>query len=229
MLLLVGVAYVVDLEISRGVPLDVLLLGLRRMGWGEIVVDDSSGGEVVRFVGRPLRAIEAVDTDLVRWARVEAPPTAGERDGHGIDFFGEPRLRLFPFRLKRDHLYALHLMMRNADLRGSGQTGRASVIERLERMGFDLSDSAGPFVRLSGRADRRTRGPIEVRKNQRLPDKPNASVSLWYAVGRWRRAESYVNGDDPFYFESVAEVTEVRADEQISGPADPPSWDMLGS
>ncbi len=192
--LLPGV-YMVDVSFARPVVPDVLLQGLADMGWSAVALDQSSLPEDLlpfdlRFVGRLERAIVAQDTPLVRWNQIAPLPFDPLRE------VGDLRLKLYPFRLITGHTYAVHLMSRS-----KAQNGRAAVLETLAREGFE------PEL-LS-----------ETRRNTRLPKRPNTSVSFWAAVARWTRPHSYVNSEDPFYFEDVVDVDQPEPQNVVSSAA----------
>lgn len=50
---------------------------------------------------------------------------------------------------------------------------------------------------------------VALKRNMRLPGRPGASLTLWYGIGQWNRADSVIIADDPFAFENVAEVPPV--------------------
>ena len=100
-----------------------------------------------------------------------------------FDLFGSMRLSVYPFRLMQDATYGLWLVarMRAHEKRGDVQAA-------LEREGFRI-------LKLS-----------ELKNNTRLPGRPGASVSFWYALGVWTKPSSYINTEFPFYFEGATEI-----------------------
>lgn len=44
-----------------------------------------------------------------------------------------------------------------------------------------------------------------IKRNMKLPGRP-ASLTLWYGMAEWNRANSVIINDDPFFFENVQEI-----------------------
>jgi hypothetical protein len=100
-----------------------------------------------------------------------------------FDLFGSMRLSVYPFRLMQGATYGLWLVARMR-----AHEKRVDVQASLEREGFQI-------VKLS-----------ELKNNTRLPGRPGASVSFWYALGVWTKPSSYINTEYPFYFEGATEI-----------------------
>ena len=45
---------------------------------------------------------------------------------------------------------------------------------------------------------------VALKRNMRLPGRQGASLTLWYGIGQWAKADSVIIADDPFAFENVA-------------------------
>lgn len=102
----------------------------------------------------------------------------------GVPTFSDLTLQYTPFVLKTGSVYEFRMLSRTR----SAAT-REQVREGLATMGFQ------PMKLLA------------LKLNMRLPGRPGASLTLWYGIGQWARADSMVVNDDPFFFENVKEVT----------------------
>ena len=177
MLLLPGI-HLVEIDIARPVLADALVNGLRMMGWTEIALDRETLASSAPF---QLRFVGRLGR------AIETQDTANMVWSHAsdvpFDIFGPMRLKVSPFQLLQGGTYALWIMARMRS-----HEKRADVATTLENEGFRVA-------KLS-----------ELKNNTRLPGRPGASVSFWYAIGDWTKKSSYVNTEYPFYFENVAEI-----------------------
>lgn len=179
MLLVPGI-YLVEIDLARPVLPDVLARGLHDMGWSSIAFDR----ETLLSTSSPpflLRFVGRLDRSI------ETQDTPFVRWGHvstvPFDVFGPMRLKVHPFRLFCGGTYGLRFMARMRS-----QEKRSDVLATLQEEGFQI-------LKLS-----------ELKNNTRLPGRPGASVSFWYAIGVWTKPSSFVTTEYPFYFEDVAEI-----------------------
>lgn len=172
--------YLAEIDFSRPIVPDVLASGLHTMGWSEIAFDQGT-------LPSPLASSFALRFvgQLDRAIKTRDTPFVRWSHVSPVPFnvFGSMRLSVYPFRLMHGGTYALWIMARMR-----AQEKRQDVLMALKGEGFQI-------LSLS-----------ELKNNTRLPGRPGASVSFWYAVGVWTKPSSYVNTEYPFYFENVVEV-----------------------
>lgn len=209
--------YLVELEFARPVTEETLLRGLAAMGFGppdRVVVDQSLGEEP-----KPTNAA-ATPEIVVFWDHWQEWGVPG--DGMTTDIASPVRYRfvgrltvpirivnlpevrwlyvyratidpfapvaqalLEPYRVKKGRTYELYFFVWMIT-----QPRRQIVCESLALMGWK---------------------PLKVsalKKNCRLPGRPGASMTLWYAIARWEGEDSYVTLEDPFIFENVQAIDE---------------------
>lgn len=87
-----------------------------------------------------------------------------------------------PHPLKPGRLYEIRFLSR-----AKSNPTRDSVKQSLTDMGFQ------PLKLLA------------IKRNMKLPNRP-ASLTLWYGMAVWNRADSVIVHDDPFFFETVKEI-----------------------
>ena len=168
-------------------PLDVVVdLWRRWREWGSPFVD---GPGQVRIAG---------DSDpglRVRFvARLVRPISLNDAPGMrwlfvkrlAFSAFSELSYRLIPHPLTEGRTYEFRFLSR-----AKSTPTREAVKEALGEMGFLP-------MKL-----------VALKRNMRLPGRPGASLTLWYGIGQWNRADSVIIADDPFAFENVAEVPPV--------------------
>lgn len=196
--------YLVELEFARPVAEPALLQALERMTFQDVILDESSRAirtiEDVktleatqnwglenymsvfpkptryRFVAKITTPIQIRDTPLVRWIYLHMSP---------LDLHSEPadRIPIAPFRLEEGKTYAMRFLSRM-----KAQKTRSAVCELLACMGF------AP-LKITG-----------LRRNMRVPGRPNISMTRWYGLGQWKKVLACVTEEDPFIFEDVVEV-----------------------
>lgn len=180
--------YLIEIEFARPVPQVALLDVLERWTFRDVILDqsvrpDSSvlGSRRYRFVAKIEDPIEIRDTPMVRWIYVHLSP---------LDLHSEPadRIPIKPFRLEAKKTYALRFLSRM-----KAQKTREEVCELLAYMGFAPSKVTG------------------LRRNMRIAGRPNVSMTRWYGLGEWQKANSYVVEEHPFIFEDVIPI-EVQAE-----------------
>jgi len=87
-----------------------------------------------------------------------------------------------PHPLRQGSIYELRFLSR-----AKSNPSRESVKQTLTEMGFQP-------VKL-----------LAIKRNMKLPRRP-ASLTLWYGMAVWNRADSVIVNDDPFFFETVKEI-----------------------
>lgn len=174
--------HLVEIDLTGPVETDALLRGLEALGWSEIALDEGS----LPSPGT-VRFVGRLDAPL------ETRDTDRVRWSHAspvpFDVFGPMRLSVYPFELTTGTTYAMRVVARMRS-----HEKRDDVLAALAREGFEILKLA------------------ELKNNARLPGRPGASVSFWYAVGVWRKPSNYVNIEYPLYFEDL---------EAISSPPEP--------
>ncbi len=168
--------HLAEIDLDRTVTADALLRGLEAMGWSEIALDEGS-----------LPAPGTVRFVGKLGAPLEARDTEHVRWSHvspvPFDVFGPMRLSVYPFQLVSGTTYAMRVVARMRS-----HEKRADVLAALHKEGFEI-------LKLS-----------ELKNNARLPGRPGASVSFWYALGVWQKPSNYINIEYPLYFEDLAPV-----------------------
>lgn len=131
-----------------------------------------------RFVGFLSQAIRTQDTSSVRW--MYARPLSIQKTKPPSEWDEDLALEVRPFPLETGRTYDLLFLARMR-----AQPTRSSVCDGLAMMGFS---------------------PIKIsalKRSMRMKGRPGAGMTLWVAVGRWEGPASYINDEDPFYFEDV--------------------------
>jgi hypothetical protein len=156
--------------------------------WGEPGVDVARiflGGEpfLVRFFAKLDRPIVALDGPEVAWLSVRKAT---------LDVYAEIRENepLLAHELRPNARYEVRFVSR---MRGALRT-RAAVAEALRTLAKD----AGGF-----KVDKLS----ALKRDMRLPGRPGASDTLWYAVLEWTGPETVLTIEDPIYFQDVKELT----------------------
>ena len=172
--------YLAEIDFSRTVAPDVLASGLHTMGWSEIAFDQGTLPSPLAS-SFTLRFVGRLERGI---NTLDTPFVHWSHvSAVPFDVLGGMRLSVYPFRLMTGGTYALWIMARMRS-----QEKRQDILKTLEGEGFQI-------LKLS-----------ELKNNTRLPGRPGASVSFWYAIGVWTKPSSYVNTEYPFYFENVAEI-----------------------
>lgn len=167
----------IELE-TRPYPQEMLVEGLRRRGFTEILLDQNPEqiarktlARKQRFLGRLSRPIIVHQQPRDRWTYVRRLNT---------NVWSNPKLKFCDYQLIKNHLYETRFLSR---MRSTPT--RPMVEDDLDQMGWDV-------LHLSA-----------LRRDMRIPGRDTTSVTLWFAILRWDEADSYVSEDDPFYFEDV--------------------------
>jgi hypothetical protein len=101
-----------------------------------------------------------------------------------MDPFKDLSFQLTPYQLQRGAFYEFRFFSRQ-----KSNPSKESVKETLAKMGFS---------------------PMKLnllKKNMRIPRRGNVSVNMWLGYGKWSAPNSVVTTEDPFFFESVKEVS----------------------
>lgn len=89
--------------------------------------------------------------------------------------------QLQPFQLRTGKMYELRFLSRVK----SAPT-REAVAQMLVGMGFN------PLYKL-----------LAITRHMKIPNRPGADLSVWFAIAQWSRPDSVVVTDDPFFFINV--------------------------
>lgn len=133
------------------------------------------------------------DDDPLRFrvlARLDRPIALDDRPGMrwlfvkalSFPFLSDLTYQSNPHTLHQGALYELRFLSR-----AKSNPTRDSVKQSLVEMGFRP-------VKL-----------LAFKRNMKLPRRP-ASLTLWYGMAIWDRADSVIVNDDPFFFETVKEI-----------------------
>lgn len=136
---------------------------------------------------------EGDDDDPLRFrilARLDRPIALDDRPGMrwlfvkalSFPFLSDLSYQSNPHTLRQGSLYELRFLSR-----AKSNPNRDSVKQSLTDMGFR------PIKLLS------------FKRNMKLPRR-GASLTLWYGMAVWDRADSVIVHDDPFFFETVKEI-----------------------
>ena len=181
--------YLIEIASPRPIEQDELTLQLTAWTFKDVILDQSShdparlrakaapiGAKHYRFVAKVETPIAIQDTSFLRWVFVHLAP---------LDLHAEPqkRIPIKPFRLLSGKVYAMRFLSRM-----KAQKTREEVSELLAYMGFSP-------IKVTG-----------LRRNMRVEGRPNISMTRWYAIGEWQKADSYVLEEDPFIFEDVIPI-----------------------
>lgn len=204
--------HLLEVELARPAQPEVFVRALRRMGFVEVIVDQSSTVKALpdpaeasseravavwerwREWGSPTAAVSLEDGPLrFRFVgRLDTPirlvdtPFVRWIYAHasGIDLMADPSREPFePAALERGGVYETRFL---AWMRT--QPTRRAICESLGIMGFQ---------------------PLKItslRRNIKLPGLPGTNIVLWYGVARWERPDSYVSAEDPFFFETIRRI-----------------------
>jgi hypothetical protein len=188
--------HLLEIEFARPVSEDVVKHALSSMGFNDIILDQSLPTDTIqwgkpneelvkfrdnpiwhRFIGKLNHPINILNTDLVRWIY--------QHQIHA-DFnpFEEKDDKFFPFNLETGKVYDLQFLARMR-----AQPTRNAICETLALMGFK---------------------PIKIialKRNMRIPGRPNTSITRWYGIAEWSGPDSYISSEDPLYFENVRKVS----------------------
>ncbi len=175
---------------------DALSAALDARGWTAIAVDELTdedpasfgpiwdaepGRAFTRFVGKLERPFRPLPSPMIEWVH-----------SHPIrlnTFANIQRLTTLPFALRTGATYEIRFVSRL-----KGQPTRGAVIDGLGAMA-GAKQKGFSVHKLSA-----------LKRNIRLPDRPNASAILWYCLAKWEGPNSYIVIEDPFFFEDVVEV-----------------------
>ena len=175
------------IELATNVPCrqEVLLAGLQRIGFRNVLFDQSRARSSAHFpvrehrcVGELMLPVQIHQTDKMRWTYVRRMSLDTARDVNR-DF----RLKLVSFELETGTLYEAIFISRDRT-----QPTRQIVEQHLNEMGFIP-------VKLAA-----------LHRDKRLEARSAASVSVWFGLLQWDAPPSYVTEDDPFYFEELVAV-----------------------
>lgn len=99
-----------------------------------------------------------------------------------LSFLSDLVFQANPHQLRQGSLYELRFLSR-----AKSNPTRESVKESLLEMGFQP-------IKLSA-----------IKRNMNMPRR-GASLTLWYGMAVWNRADSVIISDDPFFFETAKEI-----------------------
>ena len=181
-------SHLIEVEVRRPCTSEVLTLGLERMGWASVILDQSpqrasprSGAKseagVFRFIARLNRPLMLQQRDDLVWLhtyRFEKLDPLSEDLKYSVRYF----------RLERDTNYEIRFFSR---LRA--QPTRESICAALDYMRWWRS------YKISA-----------MKKDTRIPGRPGASVTMWAGVARWTGPRNYITSEDPVYFEDIVPV-----------------------
>ena len=198
-------SYLARIKIARPCSPDALTSGLERMGWGEVYPDLSA---VPR--ARPTAVSRRPPVRLI----AKAQPTMPMLETSGVLFLG--RLDK-PIALRSTSHVSWSLAHRFESWDPYADIRRFSChyFRLLPGVTYEIRFLARALPEISSReaitADLRTMrwGPPQLcalKKNMRIPGRPNADMTLWLGIARWEGPKAYITGEDPFYFEDVQAV-----------------------
>ena len=214
--------HLIEVEVRRPCSPEVLVLGLERMGWTDVLLDQS-----IRAM--PLSALRNADEprtgDVPEWGSPEGGQ-GGEASGVEDDGpFDDAHVTRFRFvgrlaspivlRQRPDLVWIYARQFEAIDPFGD---------LRLRVHYFKLVPDALYEIRwLSRLRAQPTRESIcsalramrwlpykvsAMKKDMRIPGRQGASVTLWTGLARWRGPHAYITSADPLYFEDASRVQE---------------------
>lgn len=218
--------HLIEMGFARPAPVDEVCSALERMGFIDVVFDQSYGTGAKNAKKDKETKETSTAQDLSEWSPIEEG--SGHANWHRLRFVARlarpirvlnlPEVRwlfarrlsvdpfedltfqkLKPFRLMTNRIYELRFWARIRE------SSRASTAEALRTMGFEPQKL------------------LALKKNKRFPGKPGADGTHWVGVAEWTKGMSYIVRDDPLYFESVVDVSPHAPDEPMStGDRAPP-------
>lgn len=213
--------HLIEVEVRRPCSPEVLTAGLARMGWTDVLLDQS-----VRSVPiASLKKAEVSDTDIREWGPVSQGSDAASSSTTN-DLFDDPHTTRFRFvgRLARP------ILLRQRDDLVWIYAHRFSALDpfgdlRLRVKYFQLLPNHIYEIRLLSRLRAQpTRESIcealatmkliaykvtAMKKDMRIPGRAGASVTLWAGLAKWAKPNrAYITGADPLFFEDVLDVGE---------------------
>jgi hypothetical protein len=198
-----GVTYLLELAADPAIATDTIATALHLLGFTNILPDTSmvAGASVRTFVALATRAIYVTDSPAIAWSSIDIVT---------IDLFAElsEAARLEPHELTPGTTYEVRFLSR---MRSETASKRSAVVASLERIGFVVAKLTS------------------LKRDMRMPGRPNASDELWYARLAWpeERARAVLTIDDPFFFYDVRSLANSTPDDDATpahfgAPDDPP-------
>lgn len=199
--------HLLEIEFKRPVSEDILQRALLSMGFENSIVDQS----IIKQT--PIIDIDAPKPIIELWRKWNEWGTPGYNSDAQIRYrfiselknpiqiqntnhinwiyqhqlslnpFEDLEERFNPYELKSKKIYDIKFLARMRS-----QPTRIAICETLALMGFK---------------------PIKIlalKRNMRIPGRPNTSITRWFALAQWDGPASYISSEDPLYFENVKEV-----------------------
>lgn len=192
-----GSTYLLTLALTRDVSPTTIEAALVAIGFSNVIHDaslndpgsltestwglDASPAKLLRFLASVTSTVHLTDGPLLTWV-------AAERVRLDVRANLSEEARLEPHDLAPGGVYEVRFLSR---MRSETAGKRAAVLKSLcETMGFDVLTLTS------------------LKRDMRMPGRPNASDELWYAIVRWPtgRGASVLTIDDPFFFYDVLHV-----------------------
>lgn len=181
--------YLVELETPSRFTIAVATLGMRQLGFARVFIDAPPRVErlsgLIRCVGRLPVPLAVRSTAALRWRSVRRLK---------IDLFKKPDKEGELFHLAPEHLYEVRFLSRpvkhkDLDLHGSApDPERAFITDRLAKWRWETEILS------------------VIRRDERVKERPDVEVTLWFGLLRWTGPESFVTGEEPFAFDDVVPV-----------------------
>ena len=213
--------HLIEVEVRRPCSPEVLADGLARMGWTDVLLDQS-----IRSV--PIASLKKADThvrDLNEWGPPSSTPAEQAESGASlVELFDGPHTTRYRFVGRLEHVFRL---AQREDLvwlyahRFEELDPFADL--RLRVKYFRLLPETTYEIRcLSRLRAQPTRESIcealaamrwlpykitAMKKDMRIPGRQGASVTLWAGLAKWVGPKAYITSNDPLYFEDVLPIS----------------------
>lgn len=177
--------YFCEVELARPVSETTFTSATDKMGFEEVLIGEirknatPEDSTTVTFIGRLGEHLGLIDTPNVRWNlahRIQSPWAKSS-----FDSFANLSLKVGFQSLETHQLYEIRFVARM-----KSEPTLKEVDAELEKMGWYKGSKL-----------------CLLKKDTRLPGRPNAACAIWYGLARWRRNHSYITEQDPFYFEDA--------------------------
>lgn len=202
--------HLLELEFPRSITEDTLKNALSRIGFQNIVIDQSISNTPVISIqspkpvidmwkkwhewGNPLEQLDSFENP-VRYrviGEISFPIQIRNTESikwiyvHQLSFNpleDREKFEFIPFDLEKNTTYDLLFLARM-----KSKPTKESICETLAILGFIPQKV------------------IATKRNMRIPGRPNTSITRWFAVAKWDGSNSVISSEDPLFFHEVTAV-----------------------
>lgn len=189
--------YLIEIDLALAIEIRKFFAGLASQGWSNIILNTDEEAITLESLeeegtGRPRAPVPKLKAGPARFiGSLEASIAVQNTDrlrwitAHkiGFDPFSNLNLQLTLSPLLKHKTYEVRFLARM-----KSEPKREDVLLELSKMGWRV-------LKVS-----------LLKKDMRIPGKPNAAVSSWYGLLYWEKASSIITDQEPFFFEELREV-----------------------